>query len=187
MMFVYGTHGSAEENAWALAKARFDAETFWYRGNGFVEVVSDTDFLHTDFVDPKDDPKKDPNRNVIVYGNSSTNSAWKPLLGDSPVQIGPGVVKIGEREVKGDNLGCMFIQPRPGSDIASVGVISGTGVKGVRTLDRMPIFVSGIAYPDLFLVDSEMLTSGMKGVRAAGFFGNDWKAESGEFAWRDGK
>jgi pimeloyl-ACP methyl ester carboxylesterase len=177
MMFVYGTHGSAEENAWALAKARFDAETFWYRGNGFIEMVPDSDF----------DPKKEPDRNVILYGNSSTNSAWKPLLGDSPVQIGPGLVKIGEREAKGDNLGCMFIQPRPGSDIASVGIISGTGLKGMRTLDRMPIFVSGIAYPDLFLVDSEMLTSGMKGVRAAGFFGNDWKVESGEFAWRDGK
>ncbi|HLW65134.1 MAG TPA: prolyl oligopeptidase family serine peptidase [Gemmataceae bacterium] len=177
MMFVYGTHGSAEENAWALAKARFDAETFWYRGNGFIQMVPDTDF----------DPKKEPDRNVILYGNSTTNSAWKSLLGESPVQIGTGVAKIGEREVKGDNLGCLFIQPRPGSNIASVGVISGTGLKGMRTLDRMPIFVSGIAYPDLFLVDSEMLTSGMKGVRCAGFFGNDWKVESGEFAWREAK
>jgi pimeloyl-ACP methyl ester carboxylesterase len=177
MMFVYGTHGSAEENAWALAKARFDAETFWYRGNGFVEMIPDSEF----------DPTKEPERNVILYGNSATNSAWKSLLAESPVQVGPGIVKIGDREVKGDNLGCMFIQPKAGLNHASVGAITGTGLKGMRTLDRMPIFVSGIAYPDLFLVDSEMLTSGMKGVRCAGFFGIDWKVESGEFAWRDGK
>src|SRR5207244_9792421 len=44
MVFVYGTKGSAEENAWAYAKARYDAETFWYRGNGAVDVIADKDF-----------------------------------------------------------------------------------------------------------------------------------------------
>jgi hypothetical protein len=35
-VFVYGTAGTPEENAWMLARARFDAETFWYRGNGSI-------------------------------------------------------------------------------------------------------------------------------------------------------
>src|SRR5262249_52120809 len=44
MLFVYGTKGTVEENAWALAKARCDAETFWYRGNGSIDVIADTAF-----------------------------------------------------------------------------------------------------------------------------------------------
>src|SRR5262249_32906041 len=44
MQFVYGTRGTPEENAWAAARARFDAETFWYRGNGSVDVLPDTAF-----------------------------------------------------------------------------------------------------------------------------------------------
>ena len=45
MVFVYGTAGTPAENAWALAKARFDAETFWYRGNGSVDVTADSAYL----------------------------------------------------------------------------------------------------------------------------------------------
>src|SRR5262249_54256199 len=72
MLFVYGTKGNAEENAWALAKARYDAETFWYRGNGSIDVIADRDF----------DPKAQLNRNVILYGHAESNAAWKALLGD---------------------------------------------------------------------------------------------------------
>ena len=42
MMFVYGTRGTPEENAWAFAKARFDAEAFWYRGNGRCRTRTST-------------------------------------------------------------------------------------------------------------------------------------------------
>jgi hypothetical protein len=38
-VLVYGTKGTPEENAWALAKARYDSETFWYRGNATFEVI----------------------------------------------------------------------------------------------------------------------------------------------------
>ncbi len=44
-ILVFGTKGTPEENAWSLARARFDAETFWYRGNGSVDIVSDATFL----------------------------------------------------------------------------------------------------------------------------------------------
>jgi hypothetical protein len=73
-IFVVGTAGTPEENAWGLARARFDAETFWYRGNGSVEILTDTDFLERrgspQFLD----------RNVIVYGHSASNAAWAVLL-----------------------------------------------------------------------------------------------------------
>ncbi len=48
VILVYGMHGSDEENGWAEAKARYDAETFWYQGNGSLDVIRDTDFARPD-------------------------------------------------------------------------------------------------------------------------------------------
>lgn len=173
MIFVYGTKGSADENAWALAKARFDAESFWYRGNGSVDVVPDTAF----------DPRSQPDRGVIVYGNADSNGAWLSLLSNSPVQVRRNEVKIGERALSGDDLACLFLRPRPGSGTACVAAVSGTGVVGMKLTDRLNYFLSGVEYPDCTVIGPEMLREGVKGIRVAGFFGNDWSMDQGDFAW----
>ncbi len=173
VVLVYGTKGTPEENAWAFAKARYDAETFWYRGNASLDVISDTDF----------DPSAEPDRNVVVYGSADTNAAWAPLLGSSPAQVHRGEVRIGARVIAGDGLACLFLRPRPGSDRASVGVISGSSLAGMRLTDRLPCFVSGVGFPDWIVLGPETLTGGPEGVRSAGFFGLDWSVETGEFAW----
>ncbi|MHC4917935.1 MAG: carboxylesterase family protein, partial [Planctomycetota bacterium] len=169
-LFVYGTEGSPEENAWSYAKARFDAETFGYRGNASVDVIPDSAFGAAATAD----------RSVILYGNADTNGAWTALLSESPVQVTRGQITVGQREFTGDDLAALFIRPRPGSDIASVGVVSGTGLIGTRLTDRLPYFVSGVGYPDLTVLRPDMLTTGTDGVVAAGFFGNDWSVENGD-------
>jgi len=173
MVFVYGTVGTLEENAVQRAKARYDAEVFWYRGNGAVEVVPDSAF----------DPAAHPDRNVIVYGNAETNSAWNRLLRESPVQVHRGSVRIGDRTFAGDDLCCLFVRPRPDSATATVGAVSGSGLAGLRLCDRMPYFVSGVAFPDVTLIGADMLERGLDGVRAAGYFGNDWSVERGVFGF----
>ncbi len=173
-VLVYGTQGGADENAWALQKARYDAETFGYRGNGSVDVVADTAF----------DPAAEPDRGVILYGNAATNAAWARLLEGCPVRIEPGRAAVGDRALTGDDMACLFLWPRPGSETALVGVVSGSGLPGMRLTDRLPYFVSGVHVPDFCLIGVEMLRDGAKGVRAAGFFGNDWSVERGEFVWR---
>jgi hypothetical protein len=175
MIFVYATKGTAEENAWASAKARFDAETWWYRGNGSVDIVADTEFQAV----------KDQDRSVVLYGNADNNAAWASLLAQSPVQVRRGVVKIGQREQRGEDLACLFCRPRPGSDRASVAVISGSGVVGLKLTDRVPYFMAGVAYPDCTVFGPETLAKGIDGVRAAGYFGNDWSVDQGEFAWKE--
>lgn len=45
MVFVYGTSGNKEENEWSLNKAKYDAETWDYRGNGAVDIIADKEFL----------------------------------------------------------------------------------------------------------------------------------------------
>jgi poly(3-hydroxybutyrate) depolymerase len=177
VIFVYGTKGTREENDWAFAKARYDAEALWYRGNGSVEVLADVDC----------DRAKSGDRNVILYGNAETNAAWKSLLAASPVQVRRGEVIVGKKRLTGDGLACLFIRPLPDSDSASVGVVSGSGAAGMRLSDRLPYFLSGVGYPDCTVIGPEMLSSGSKGLQGAGFFGNDWSVEAGEFAWTENR
>ena len=172
MVFVYGTKGSATETGLSYAKARYDAETWWYRANGAVQLLPDTAF----------DPSAELARSVVLYGNAATNSSWEPLLGTSPVQVGRNSVEIGEHSVRGDDLAIYFVRPRPGSKNASVVVIGATGEKGWRTAFSNRYFISGAGYPDLLLISSEMLRSGKGGMEAAGFIENDWSVAKGEFS-----
>lgn len=172
MMFVYGTAGSGEENAWAYAKARFDAEMFQYQGNGSVELRADRDF----------DAAAEPDRAVILYGNAATNAAWKALLADSPVQVGRGYVQAGPEKITGRDLAALFLRPRPGSATACVGVVSGTGLPGMRLTNARPYLLAGYALPDLVVFDSGRGRPDGGGLRLAGFFGPDWGWRGGEFA-----
>jgi poly(3-hydroxybutyrate) depolymerase len=173
VVLVYGTLGTADENARAFNKARFDAETFWYRGNGSVDIVPDKAF----------DADKDPDRNVVVYGNADTNAAWKALLGNTPVEVRNGRARIGDREFAGSDLGGYFIRPRPNSLIASVAAVAWTGASGWIAAGPVQYFISGAGFPDLLLFSTDMLRRGTRGVHAIGWFGNDWSVERGEFAW----
>lgn len=174
VVFVYGTQGNREENDWNFYKARHDAETFSYRGNGSIEMVSDKQFSAEKYAD----------RGVILYGNSDTNRAWKALLGQSPVQVSNGAMKVGDRVLTGDGWGCYFIQPRPDSDIASVGVVAGTGLKGFKAVHANQYFMAGTAFPDLTVIGTEVFANEYEAVVGSGFFGNDWGVETGDFVWK---
>jgi hypothetical protein len=176
VLFVYGTKGTAVENAWALAKARYDAERFWYQGNASVDVIPDTAF------DPS--AASDRDRNVILYGHAESHEDWPALLGFSPVQVHRGLVKVGNRTTEGNGLACLFVRPRPGSETALVGVVAPTGPAGMRVAATLPYFTSGVAYPDVIMVGTAALSEGAAGIVAAGYFGNDWGIASGEFAWK---
>lgn len=173
-IFVYATRGSKAENSWYYNKARFDAETFYYRGNSSIELIKDVDFNPADFKD----------RNVVIYGNSENNSAWNKILKGSSIKVTNSKIIMGDRELIGDDLGCYFIQPRDGSTTASVGVVAGTGEEGMKSIYLNQYFVAGHGFPDLMVVDSSFTTDGLGGVKAAGFFGNDWSVSEGEFGWR---
>ena len=164
MLAVVGTTGTPEENAWALAKARYDAESFWYRGNGSIDIVRDIDF----------DPEAEPDRSVILYGNASSNGAWDALLGDSPIQMSTGSASIDAMETDREDLALLMARPRPGSDTAMVAMIGGIGIAGMRLTDQFPFVTSGVHYPDWFIAEPKIYMEADAGVVAAGFFGLDW-------------
>ena len=170
VIFVYGTHGTPQAAADAYNTARLVAENFYYRGNGSVDLISDSAFKASDT----------PNRNVVVFGNADTNSAWPGLLGECPIQVYEGSVRVGGREIKGEDLASLFLYPRAGSNTALVAAMASTGRAGAIDLQRLPVLVSGVGFPDWIVIGADSLTKGIPGVRAAGYFGNDWALAEGE-------
>ena len=77
------------------------------------------------------------------------------------------------------------MRPRLGSDVASVGVVAGTGLAGMQAAFANMYFIAGSGFPDLLVFGADMLKDHFQGVRVAGYFGIDWSVENGEFAWRD--
>lgn len=168
MVFVVGN------DVWSLAKARFDAETFWYRGNGDVEIVR-ADGLT---------PDKIENRNVIAYGPAAFGTVQHLLdLRDIPVEIEPGGVRIGTQDiVVGEDLALLAVMPGATAETL-VAVVAGTGPAGERLCDQVPTFVSGIGYPDWTVLSSDMLSAGFGGVVGAGFFDEFWRYDPDQSAW----
>lgn len=172
VVFVYATHGSREQNEWYENKARFDAETFLYRGNASVEIIPDRDFS----------PGKFTGRNVILYGNADNNSAWVKLLGHCPVKVNNHQVHFGGEIIQSERLGAYFVYPRADDDTTLVGVIAGTGNQGMKALAPNDYFSGITGFPDLLIFDVDWLKDNPQGIWVSGFFGNDWSINNGEFA-----
>jgi len=171
-MLVYGTKGTPEENAWALNKARFDAEQFYYRGNGSVDVMSDKEYL----------AHPDSKRNVVLYGSSDTNAAFDqfrtstwmgsgnraPRISvDRPSKSADAFPDVPLYQWAGDHLAGLLIGEMKGRCVAVVG---GTDIQSSRLTDRLPYFTSGVAYPDWTIFTADVLTKGNGGIVDAGFF-----------------
>jgi poly(3-hydroxybutyrate) depolymerase len=171
MVFVYGTAGTKEENEWALNKARYDAETWYYRGNGAVDMIADKEFSLAKYKD----------RGVIVYGNKNTNKAWNSLLSDCPIQVERNKVTAGDKVWQGDDLSAYFVWPIRSSAVASVGVISGSGVKGMNGANANQYFAGASGFPDFMIYSLEMLQSGPGQVKMAGFYDHNWKLTPTDF------
>lgn len=164
MVLVYGTTGSAAENAWSLGKAIFDAETWYYRGNGAVDIVADKVYT----------PEKYKDRGVILYGNQSTNSAWNLLLHDCPIQIARDKITAGHKTWKGDTLGAYIVWPLKNSANASVAVVGGTGLKGMQAASANQYFAGASGFPDFMIFGLDMLRQGARALTMAGFYDHNW-------------
>ncbi len=170
---VYGTGGTEAERAWALAKARFDAETFWYRGNGALEVLSDRQVLAH--------PARLGTRPLVLYGTPATNAAFGRLGRAPALGVAPGGVTVAGRLLSGEDLAVFELLRRddaPGG--APWAAVAATGAAGRRLLDALPLFVSGIRLPDWCVLGGALADHGAPGARAAGFW--DAHGRAGEDA-----
>jgi dienelactone hydrolase len=164
-VLVYGTAGDDAEDRELLEKARYDSCVWAYRANGDANLMSDAQFLAGDFKD----------RNVIVYGNADTNSAWKAVFDDDcPIQAKRGVMTVNGAKHEGV-VAAAFVRPRKGSDRALAAAFADTGAAATRLFYAFPVFSSGVGIPDYVVFGPGYLKELDGDVRAAGWF--DW-------AWR---
>ena len=170
MVFVVGTMGKADENEVNYNKALYDAESWYYRGNGAVDIVTDKEFLKGKF----------KGRNVIIYGNSDNNAAWKRLLKDCPIQVENNQITAGSLKWTGEDLASYFVWPQKDSKLL-VGVVTATGVTGMKAAYANQYFAGGSGFPDFMIFNADMLKDGSKGVKLAGFFNNRWQLDEREY------
>lgn len=163
-VLVYGTAGSTQENAWAFAKARFDGEQWWYRGNGTARLYSDRQYLDLVAHHRESDP---PLGNVILYGNLNTNIAAKELLKGAVMRVYSGELWAHGRILRGPDLATLQLHRVQRNGIL-VALVGGTGIQGMRATDRIPYFLAGVGIPDLVILNAATWTKGTSGVMMAG-------------------
>jgi hypothetical protein len=158
MVFILGTSGSKEENETNLNKAFYNAESWYYRGNGAIDIITDKLYPHEKY-------------NVIIYGNANTNSAWNILLKDCPIQISTNKITADNLQWNGDSLAAYFVWPQKDPTLLT-GVIAATGVKGMKAAYANQYFAGGSGFPDFMIFSIDMLKDGSNAVKMAGFFNN---------------
>jgi len=164
MLFVYGTTGTREENAWSLAKAKYDAETWYYRGNGAIDIVADAAYAMAAYA----------GRGVVLYGNATTNSAWPKLMGNCPIQVSRGSLLFGTVKLAGNGYGAYLMYPMPGSPSLTVAAVTGTGLPGMHAADANQYFSGGSGFPDYLIFTSDLPRDGVKAIVHSGFYTNAW-------------
>jgi hypothetical protein len=166
-VLVYGTSGSEDENREHLELARWIAESWWYRGNGTTEVLTDREYLER--------AASYAQRNVILFGNADTNAAWKTIVPSScPLAAKRGALRLGGKSFEGSDLAALCVYPRADGP-ALVGLFADTGPRGTRLLATVPVFISGVGIPDYALFGPDILAKGDGGVLAAGWFDYAWR------------
>lgn len=179
-LLVYGTAGSAEENAWALARAIQDSEEYWYRGNATLPIISDVEYLKR-----WETASKQATLNThtpILYGNADTNAAWKIHLQHAPIQVTRSELKAGGTTITSSQIGGVFVYHR-NAGRGIIAAVTGTGITGMRLTQPMRFFLAGAGVPDFTFVDGQMLTSPSDGLVLTGYFDNNWKLDDSLLAW----
>jgi hypothetical protein len=65
-----------------------------------------------------------------------------------------------------------------------VGVVSGSGIRGMKAAEANQYFVSGSSFPDFMIFSAEMLKEGVKAIKCAGFYDRNWNPNPDGWEWQ---
>jgi hypothetical protein len=114
-------------------------------------------------------------RGVIIYGNKTTNRAWQKLLSQAPIQVERNKITAGNHVWQGDDLSACFVWPIANSEVASVAVVTGSGLTGMKGANANQYFAGASGFPDFMVYGIQMLQKGSSEIKLAGFYDNEWK------------
>ena len=163
-VLIYGTLGDSKSTENNLHCARLQSYAWWYRANGFVEVLPDTEVTE----------KIIKNYNLVLFGNSVTNSILKWISFRLPLHIEEGKVIVDGDTIRGD-LCLVEIYPNPLTPEKFVLLYSATTKPAEKLIGLFSTLYAGAGLPDFLVYDKAALKYGWGGVKAAGFFDKDWK------------
>lgn len=162
---VIPTGGTAEETEWCLQLARLYAWNWWYRANGGLAVVTDSEAL----------ADRDYSGHYICLGLPWTNSLRSVISADSPLWYGTGGLSFAGIELPEQDVSYKFMAPYTLGGSAGLCLVEGgTSLKALKRLAAMQGIYSGAGFPDWMVWDDEVKLKGMAGVLGMGFFYIDW-------------
>jgi pimeloyl-ACP methyl ester carboxylesterase len=156
-VLVYGTHGSAKENASALEKARWDEALLREFLRVESKVVPDTAT-----------PAELKGWNVILIGSSRTNALWK----EHPT----ATALLAKAKKRGRTVDGWMIQTRKGGDVWCV--VGGQDYRSSKPVYQLDPRWQEAAFPEWVLFDRSRLEDGFGWVVGAGF-------NAGAQGWRE--
>jgi hypothetical protein len=164
-VLVYGTRGDTATTGLLLHQARLEAFQWWRRGNGFVEVLPDTDI--TDGIINS--------HNLILFGGPAENLITARINRDLPIRLDGASFFLGGERADGECLAGKFVYPNPLNQERLVVVHEGTGEDGLRLSTFFRAIYAGAGLPDFMIFDKRVRRTGWGGVISAGFFDSEWQ------------
>ena len=79
--------------------------------------------------------------------------------------------------IPGDDLAVKFVYPSRGHGQNLILCNWGTSIEGLRLAGGLTCIFSGSGLPDFLIYDKEVKLKGYAGVKAAGFFDNNWEVD----------
>ncbi|MFQ6092495.1 MAG: hypothetical protein ACE5OR_07430 [bacterium] len=142
-VLVYGTQGDSAATEVNLHHARVQAQQWWRRANGRVDILPDTE-VTSETVEQY---------NLILFGRPETNAITARVHRDLPILIGAGRVALGDRVIEGEGIGVQFIYPNPLNPTKFILVHGGTDPEGEERSTLFGTLYSGAGLCGFFDMD----------------------------------
>lgn len=159
-ILVYGTTGDSSSTKNNRSQARYQSYTWWYRANGYVQVIADTmvtDEIIKDF-------------NLVLFGNTSTNSMIKKINSRLPLKIENQTVFYNKQKTEGDDLCIVQVYPNPRNKERLVCLYEPTTISSEKIMGFFTPLYAGAGLPEYIVYDKTVMKYGWAGIKAAGFF-----------------
>lgn len=173
-VLVYGTLKDQQTTDLLRHLARLEAFQWWRRGNGFVEVLPDTEVTSGIVA----------NYNVVLFGGAAENSVTSRIDGALPIGTRGGQLMIGQERLDSPGVAAKFVYPNPLNEEKLVVINQGTDREGLEILAHVSTIYAGAGLPDFLIYDGDIRQRGWGGVLAAGFFDSYWQLDPGLMYYR---
>jgi dienelactone hydrolase len=177
-VLVYGTAADSVTTGLLLNQARLEAWQWFIRGNGFAEILADSQ-VTSETIEAY---------NLIVFGGPGENRVTAAINRHLPISIVGSAFRVGSRWIQaptapGRGIAAEFVYPNPLNGQRLVFIHEGIGPEGLALSTFFGTLYSAAGLPDFLIFDDTVRKVGWAGTVSAGFFTSTWKLGNLEETW----